>query len=46
MNQKALKKLEFDKIIKILSDYCVTNVGKNIALCLLPQNEKSIVYNL
>ena len=35
-----LEKLEFDKILKILSDFCITNQGKELALNLSPSNQK------
>ena len=33
-----LKKLEFDKILEILFNFCVTTKGKEIAKHLLPNN--------
>ena len=33
-----LEKLEFNKILEILSNYCVTSIGKNLALNTLPSN--------
>ncbi len=33
-----LEKLEFNKILEILSNYCITSIGKNLALNTLPSN--------
>lgn len=41
-----LKKLEFNKILDILSTYCVTYMGKNLAIQLLPSNLNETVQNL
>ena len=38
-----LKKLEFDKIINILLEYCVTSKGKELANKLLPNNNHNEV---
>lgn len=46
MNTKYIEKLEFNKVLNILSENCVTNVGKNIALNLRPENKKDIVFGL
>lgn len=43
MNKNYLEKLEFDKILNILSSFCVTNLGKNMALELLPSNNVDVV---
>lgn len=44
MNPKTLQKLEFDKICKIISDFAVTYIGKNLAQNLVPMaNKKDIV---
>ena len=43
MNKNYLEKLEFDKILNILSSFCVTNLGKNMALELLPSNNIDVV---
>lgn len=40
------KKLEFNKILDILSTYCVTYMGKNLAIQLLPSNSNETVQNL
>lgn len=39
-------KLEYDKILQILSTYCKTDIGKNIALNLLPSNNSLEVKHL
>ncbi len=44
MNSNLLK-LEFDKILQILSLYCKTYIGKNIMIKLLPSNNKNEVRN-
>ena len=41
-----LKKLEFHKILEILSNHCVTTMGKNLALHLIPSNSVSTVESL
>lgn len=38
-----LQKLEFNKILDILTKYCVTTAGKNLASSLLPSNKKDEV---
>lgn len=38
-----LQKLEFNKILDILTKYCVTTAGKNLASSLLPSNNKDEV---
>ncbi len=38
-----LYKLEFNKILDILSTYCVTNIGKNLVKSLLPSNDVNTV---
>lgn len=40
MNSKTLEKLEFDKICKIVSDFAITYVGKNLANELVPMKSK------
>ena len=40
MKQEYLEKLEFNKILEILSGFCKTNLGKNTALELLPSSNK------
>ena len=42
-NNLYLEKLEFYKITKLLSEFCCTNKGKEIALNLLPINNKNKV---
>ena len=41
-----LEKLEFNKILEILSNYCVTSIGKNLALTTIPSNSIKKVKNL
>lgn len=36
MNSKTLEKLEFNKILKIISDFAITYIGKNLAQDLMP----------
>ena len=38
-----LKKLEFDKILKILEDFCITEKGKILVKSLLPSNNYEVV---
>ena len=38
-----LKKLEFDKILKILEDFCITEKGKILVKNLLPSNNYEVV---
>lgn len=40
------EKLEYNKILDILSNFCVTNIGKNLAKNLHPENKKGIVSTL
>ena len=46
MKQAYLNKLEYNKILEILSSYCKTYVGKEIVENLLPSNNKKEVQNL
>ena len=46
MKNKYLEKLEYNEILNILSTFCETTVGKNLALNLVPTNIKSEVQNL
>ena len=46
MNNNYLNKLEFNKIIEMLVNFCSTYKGKEIASNLLPSNQKSIVKQL
>ena len=46
MNRMFLEKLEFNKILDILSNYCITEFGKKLAIDLCPSYDKSTVYNL
>ena len=43
MNTNYLKKLEFDKILQNLSEYCHTYIGKEKALSLEPSSDKEFV---
>ena len=43
MNTNYLKKLEFDKILQNLSEYCHTYIGKEQALSLEPSSDKDFV---
>lgn len=43
MNTKYIEKLEFNKILNILSDNCITNEGKLLAKNLHPENNKDVV---
>lgn len=46
MDRKYIEKLEFDKIVDILINNCITQIGKNLAKNLHPENEKDIVSSL
>lgn len=46
MNINYLNKLEFNKILQILSTFCCTYVGKNLALNLQVSNDKNLVQNM
>ena len=46
MKQTYLNKLEYFKIINILSGYCKTYVGKNLVANLVPSNNKDEVLKL
>lgn len=43
MNEKYIQKLEFNKILELLSAFCVTSMGKNLSNTLKPQNDKNTV---
>ncbi len=43
MNQKALKTLEYTKIITLLSDHACSEGGKQLCLNLLPESEKETI---
>lgn len=45
MHNKSLEKLEYYKILDILTTFCTTLIGKNIVNNLQPSNNKSIVLN-
>ena len=38
MNEKTLRVLEYDKIIKLVADETVSNLGREIAMALKPSN--------
>lgn len=46
MNTKYISKLEYSLVLEQLSDFCITNFGKELCSNLLPQNNKEIVLNL
>lgn len=46
MHNNYIDKLEFNKILDILSGYCITNIGKVLAKNLYPENEKDVVLKL
>ncbi len=46
MNTNHLEKLEYDKILENLSNYCTTEYGKNLVKELSPSNEKLQVTSL
>ena len=46
MYNKYLLKLEYNKILNILSNYCTTDLGKNIVASLFPSNSKELVSKL
>ena len=43
MNSYYLNKLEYNKILEILSNFCTTFIGKGLCLELLPSNDKNKV---
>ena len=43
MLQKFLDKLEYNKILNIVSNYCSTYIGKDYVSNLLPSNDKDLV---
>ncbi len=46
MEQKYINKLEFNKILDVLTDICITDIGKDLAKNLQPCNNKDVVLNL
>ncbi len=46
MNTNYLEKLEFYRITQMLSNFCITTHGKEIAFNLLPSNQVSVVEQL
>ncbi len=46
MDTNFLEKLEFYKIIEMVSNFCVTKQGKELASNLAPSNEKAKVEQL
>ena len=43
MLQKYLNKLEYDKIVDLVSNYCSTYIGQNFATSMLPSNDSDLV---
>lgn len=43
MNKKYIEKLEFNKILEVLENSCLTYIGKDLANNLKPQNNKDLV---
>ena len=43
MNPYSLNKLEYEKILQILSQFCQTYLGKNLVTDLVPSNDKNTV---
>lgn len=46
MLQKYLDKLEYNKILDIVEDYCSTYIGKNYVSSMLPSNDTSLVQRM
>lgn len=46
MNMKYINKLEFNNILEILSNNCVTSIGKSLAINIHPEDKKEIVLSL
>ncbi len=46
MNQYYLNKLEYNRILDILSTFCSTYLGKNYVLALTPSNNKAYVTSI
>ena len=46
MKEKYLEKLEFNQIKKILSDFAITYIGKDLVMGLFPSNNSTEVQNL
>ena len=46
MNTNHLEKLEYNKILENLNNYCTTEYGKNLVKDLLPSNKKTKVISL
>ena len=46
MNTNYLEKLEFNKILENLSNFCSTYIGKQKSLELLPESNQENVKNL
>lgn len=44
--KKYIEKLEFNKVLDVLCDFCITDVGKNLARNLEPENSKDVVSSL
>ena len=43
MIEKYINKLEFNKVLEQVSEYCVTYLGKNLTLSVLPSNDADVV---
>lgn len=43
MNQKALKVLEYDKIIQLLAEQATSDAGKKRCLELVPMTDKQLI---
>ncbi len=46
MLEKYLNKLEYSEILQNLSFFCITHIGKNLALSLMPETNSEIVSSL
>lgn len=46
MNTNYLEKLEFNKVLEILSNFCITYIGQNIVSSLFPSNNADEVENM
>ncbi len=46
MNTNFLEKLEFYKIVEMVSNFCITKQGKQLASTLVPSIEKAKVEQL
>ena len=46
MNQKTITQLEYPLVLKRLSEFCITDIGKELCYTLTPKNTSSIVTKL